>query len=410
MPFTTQRQEFWSSPSKSPRNSFGSTVTASAEERIGVIEQRIMTRDNLLAIANKFQMFPKWRNKVSQTDLVDLMRERTAITPVALNIGRRTPNSAVAFTVSFEYEEPEVTMKVANELVTLILNEDIRTRTARAAETTKFLAQETDKLEQERLAIEAQIDALKQASDDGGNSSSIESQLAALKSELLQKSSIYSDTHPTVLGLKKQIAALEQVASNPPAPPSSNASPQQATSGSKEPTSGAVTAPDATKPVQAGTTLSILESKQEGLQKDLDIARQKLLAARQGERLEADQQSERFEVIEQPAMPQAPVKPNRKKTIMFSLALAVAAGLGGVFAIKSYDKTMRGPADLPVPKQLVVTIPYLSTKAEINRARRVRRFALGAFLVSLVIGLVLIHFLVLPLDLVLEKVLMRLGI
>ena len=71
---------------------------------------------------------------------------------------------------------------------------------------------------------------------------------------------------------------------------------------------------------------------------------------------------------------------------------------------------MRGPSDLPVPKRLVVTIPYLSTRAEISRAQRLRRFAIGAFLVLLLIGLVLIHLLVLPLDLVFEKVLARLGI
>ena len=61
------------------------TVTASAEERIQVIAQRIMTRDNLMAIVNKFQMFPSWRTSMSDSDLVDLMRERASITPIALN-------------------------------------------------------------------------------------------------------------------------------------------------------------------------------------------------------------------------------------------------------------------------------------------------------------------------------------
>src|SRR5687768_13092026 len=34
------------------------TVTATAKERIEVIEQRVMTRDNLLALAEKYRLFP----------------------------------------------------------------------------------------------------------------------------------------------------------------------------------------------------------------------------------------------------------------------------------------------------------------------------------------------------------------
>ena len=37
------------------------TVTNAAQERIQVIEQRTMTRENLLAIIDKFQLFPDKR-------------------------------------------------------------------------------------------------------------------------------------------------------------------------------------------------------------------------------------------------------------------------------------------------------------------------------------------------------------
>ena len=37
------------------------TVTSAAQERIQVIQQRTMTRDNLIAIADKFQLFPDKR-------------------------------------------------------------------------------------------------------------------------------------------------------------------------------------------------------------------------------------------------------------------------------------------------------------------------------------------------------------
>src|SRR4051812_7427943 len=55
------------------------TVTSAAQERIQVIQQRTMTRDNLIAIADKFQLFPEKRTLMSVTELVDLMKKSTKI-------------------------------------------------------------------------------------------------------------------------------------------------------------------------------------------------------------------------------------------------------------------------------------------------------------------------------------------
>src|SRR3974390_77597 len=50
------------------------TVTATASERIATIQQRVMTRDNLLKIADKYQMYADQRATLSRTDMLDLMR------------------------------------------------------------------------------------------------------------------------------------------------------------------------------------------------------------------------------------------------------------------------------------------------------------------------------------------------
>src|SRR5664279_4125150 len=44
------------------------TVTSAAQERIQVIQQRTMTRDNMLAIIDKFKLYPKQRTLMSVTD------------------------------------------------------------------------------------------------------------------------------------------------------------------------------------------------------------------------------------------------------------------------------------------------------------------------------------------------------
>src|SRR5665213_3155707 len=62
------------------------TVTSAAQERILVIEQRTMTRDNLVAIADKFQLFPEKRSLMSVTELVELMKKNTKIDQVELQM------------------------------------------------------------------------------------------------------------------------------------------------------------------------------------------------------------------------------------------------------------------------------------------------------------------------------------
>ena len=47
------------------------TVTSAAQERIQVIEQRTMTRENLLAMIDKFQLFPEKRALMSASQLVE---------------------------------------------------------------------------------------------------------------------------------------------------------------------------------------------------------------------------------------------------------------------------------------------------------------------------------------------------
>src|SRR6266436_9541932 len=135
------------------------TVTSAAQERIQVIEQRTMTRDNLLAIVDKFKLFPERRALMSPTQLVELMKKSIKIEPVVQSLAftRSTLNPTVIFTVGFEYSDPQNAARVANELVTRILNEDLRDRTSRATDTSKFLAREVQRLQSESSLIDAKI-------------------------------------------------------------------------------------------------------------------------------------------------------------------------------------------------------------------------------------------------------------
>src|SRR5215471_326455 len=133
------------------------TVTDTANQRIQVIQQRITTRDNLLEIVKKFDLFPEQKRWMSGSQILDLMRERTKLQLVDLTLPTQQNNLTIAFTLSFEYENAEIASRVANEFLTLILSEDARNRTNRAAETTRFLEQEVKRLHGSAEAIQSQI-------------------------------------------------------------------------------------------------------------------------------------------------------------------------------------------------------------------------------------------------------------
>jgi protein tyrosine kinase modulator len=340
------------------------TVTAGAKERIQVIEQRVMTRENLLAIVEKFQLFPGKRQSLSGTELMDMMTARARMQPLELE-SRRRNDLTIALTVSFEYEIPQIARSVANELVTLILNEDARNRTNRASETTRFLTREVKKLETDLGTIEGQILELRRKSVDAVPER-VMLQLTALRAELSEKSGLYSSTHPELIRLKRQIAALEEI----------------------------------TGKVTQDNGLEALQNQRASVQKSLEAANQRLGAARLGESLERDQFSERLEILEQAVMPSKPVKPNRPKMLAMVLALALMAGVGSVVAAEVLNGAVRTSRDLYslADPQLISSIPLIATRAELARQKTLLRLGIIGSVPVAVFGLLMMHLFIKPLD------------
>src|SRR5262249_460759 len=256
------------------------TVTAAAKERIQVIQQRVTTRDNLLAIADKYQMFADRRDRLSRTELLELMRDSIKVTPIVLDQAAGK-NETIAVTVGFSNRQPDIATKAANELLTLFLNEDARNRTNRAVETTKFLSREVQRLEGELGSIETKIAEVKRQQRNSPTLQTVGGQLSPLamaKAELAAKSAIYSKSHPELRRLKAQIEALEKMDLGGPQTPAAAAVPVEQND---------------------SEALDALIGKRLTIQNSLETATQKLAAARLGENLERDQFSERLEVIEQ---------------------------------------------------------------------------------------------------------------
>ncbi|MFJ4386332.1 GumC family protein [Pseudomonas sp. NPDC089408] len=134
--------------------------TSFADERIEVIRQRVMTRENLLRIIGKYDLFADKR--LSESDKIDQMRNAIVVETLTTFV-RGRGEATVAFNVSFEHKQAQVAKEVADELVTLFLNENLKQRTERANETTEFLTQEANKLGAELASLENQLADFKQA-------------------------------------------------------------------------------------------------------------------------------------------------------------------------------------------------------------------------------------------------------
>ena len=477
-----------------PADLVRSTVTGLADERLQVIEQRITTRDVLLGLVEKFNLFSDDRARLTPTELVELMRQRIAIERFDLgSVGRRGRPDAltIGFTVGFEDRSPQVAARVANELVTLILAEDVKSRTSRASETTRFLEREADRRRKELVAIEAQISAYKLENDSalpeklpflmsqleraknelatldreiyatheqqqlmelelnireaglagdgsGPSASAARQQLEALNLELARKRSVYTDTHPDVQSLRRQIASLEEQGSAIAAStaetiePSAASLTQDVTTRLLSEKIDALTARranlqskhDAVSEVIEGLNqlivkvpevqvqLGNLERRHENMRDSLEELSAKLDEAKLGERLELDKQAERFEVLEQPITPTEPTRPNRPVILLGGLGLAAGAALGMALLLEMLNRTVRSAADVAriLGQPPLATIPYLTTVREIRRTRARVMLALLMALMIVAAVLAAIHFAYLPLDKVGIKVLTRFGI
>jgi uncharacterized protein involved in exopolysaccharide biosynthesis len=141
-----------------------STVRTEATEQLQIIQQRILTRDRLLEMANRLQIYAPVSDgssgRLAPDEIVADLRERINIVT--------TGGGAQATLVSVSFEAPTASLSatVTNEVVTLILQENIAMRTSVAGETLDFFAQEVERLDQELARQGAEILAFKNANKD----------------------------------------------------------------------------------------------------------------------------------------------------------------------------------------------------------------------------------------------------
>lgn len=237
-----------------PTELIRSTINAYAQERIQTIRQRVMTRNRLLEVAEKYSLFPRSLG-LSETERVKLMRERLDVSLITSDFNRNAArDGTIAFTVAYTDRDDNKAFQVANEFMTLFLSEDVRSRTTGASNTTEFFEREATRLRDSVAAIEGRIseyktsnstalpehlnmhlDMLERANRDASDAQtsitqleeegrfletqlitgptsddSLSRELVRLESDLARLRATYRDNYPEVVAKRSEIAAIRQ--------------------------------------------------------------------------------------------------------------------------------------------------------------------------------------------------------
>lgn len=148
-----------------PQDLVRSTVTSYADKRVQTISQRVMTTLNLGKIIEKYDLYPDERERYALATVVEEMREDIRLNMVSAEVvdprSGRPVEATIAFTLAYLSEFPNKAQKVSNELVSLLLNENVKERRELAKEATSFLSDESEKLEELIGALEGELEVFK---------------------------------------------------------------------------------------------------------------------------------------------------------------------------------------------------------------------------------------------------------
>lgn len=250
-----------------PADLVRSTVTSFADQRIQIISQRVMTSETLLRLIQRFDLYADERGGESREELIEQMRSDIDFRMISADVidprsGRPTA-ATIAFAVSYTSKDPERAVRVATELTSLYLNENLTQRARLAEDAAGFLRAEGDRvdaqiqelegklakfkednaetlpelaqmnielldraeqqlrqlesqqvsLDQQRVFLEAQLAQLKPNSalfaESGERILSATDRLKMLRSQLASAEARYGSDHPDIARLRREIGGLE---------------------------------------------------------------------------------------------------------------------------------------------------------------------------------------------------------
>lgn len=448
------------------------TVRSDAGAQLQIIQQRILTRETLLEMANRLAIY-EGEGRLGADEIVEDLRERIGIETTG-SAGNSPEDTATLVGVSFEAETADLAARVANEVVTLILSENVEMRTNVARQTLEFFEREVARLDEALAAQGAKVLAFKEAhhealpdsldfrrsqqaagqarllnlereeaalrerraqlerlqSAPGGAGALLPDTpegraLAALQEELASALLLLSPEHPRIKMLQAKVAAQEQrLAAETGAAGGAALSAyevqladlegQLAFIARERATIGtemaALAASIAETPANA-ITLETLERDYANIRAQYDQAVSSKARAETGDMIEALAKGQRIAVIEQAVAPEEPDWPNRPLIAVAGVLFGLMAGVGLILALELMKGAVRRPEDMARGLNILplVTLPYIATQAELRRRRIWRIAGLAALVLAPLLALWAVQTFYLPLDLIWDQAVRRIS-
>ena len=457
-------------PPQIPQDLAQSTYRINPLEQLQILQQEVLTRANLIEIANENRVFGEAR--MHPDDVADAMRSATSF---RISVGR---DEASLFTIGFEADNPATAAGVVNDLVTRVEEISSQGRKGAAEDTKEYFDREVARLGADLAAKSAAILEFKNANinalpdnlnyqmgrrDDirariadidrrivereqqrarlilvfeatggagTGNRIALspeQRELQDLRAQLASAITIYSEDSPRLRSLRSRVERLESLVAS--------------TSTGDDGATTAVTMLDVELDqidnqmaqlreeqvellaeverlevnIEATPTnaiaLETLERDYQNIQNQYNQTIERAAVAATGERIELLSKGERISVINPPVVPRDPSSPNRPLIAIGGVLAGMAMGLAAIVGLELLNRSIRRPVDLSRALGIVpiATLPVLRTPGEIFRRRTIMAGVIMSSTAGIVAGIVFLHTQVMPLDLMVDLAVQQLG-
>ncbi len=362
-------------------NGEGGSVSVTLARRLQTIEQQLMSRENLLDLARRYDMFQDLN--LSPTEQVVLLRQSINIQNIAaVHTGFASDGSLSGLMITTSASDPTVAAAISNELADLLLSQSTASRQESAQAALRFFQQEEERLQARIAALDDQI-ADFQTENEGllpgaqaqrredlsrleAGRLEIERDIVQLRSELssLDASSGRTVTRRRISQINDEISRRED---------------ETALISARI---DAIRAELARAP-EVERQITAMERTMTQLQAQFASAAERRREAELGLRIEDDQQSVRFVLLEAALVPEHPVSTARRRIALIGAMSGIMLGFGLALLRELLNPVMRTARQMERELQLrpVISIPYTRSDVEIRRRRIVWGMGLGLLLI-----------------------------
>ena len=362
-----------------PTEARSRSLNAATVQKLQIIEQRVMARDNMLDIIRKLDLFADLP-EMSDSDKVLAFRLASRVTQITdPTMPWRQDLSPTALNITVEFDDPALAAAIANELVENVLAENASRQAERARETLEFFESEETRVGNAISDLEDRIALYKQANKE------------FLPESLEEKRTQLTELRQILLELENQIVVQrENLRSGQDSIRGKRIQRLEEQRAFYQAEAASLAAAIDRAP-QIEKDLGMLHRQMQKLSDQYRAITSGKAEAEMGRMLEVSHKGESFRVLERALPPEIPIRPNRKKTVALGAMLSAGIASAIVLMVELRNPVIWSASQLERQVQMrpVVTIPVVELPGQ-RRMRWMRQAMSFALLSGVFLALALL--------------------